>query len=165
MINNLGFSVPLSVPIMFGRGVVYTRTPVRRSGIVPTEIGLQIGGSGNDIINIGGGTPGPVGPPGPPGPPGTPGLVPVTLVTTTPFVATLTDYYLAVDVPSPSAITLPISPTGTVFIVKDMSGLASTTPITVTGLGALIDGAASGIVSTDYGSITLVFNGTEWNIV
>jgi hypothetical protein len=61
---------------------------------------------------------------------------------------------------------LPASPTGTVFIVKDISGAAFTNNITVTATGgALIDGAASALINTNYGSITLVFNGTQWNIV
>lgn len=124
--------------------------------------GIQLGGNGNDVINIGGGG---VGPPGPPGPPGIPGLVPVTIVTTTPFSAVLIDYLLDVNVAAPSSVILPISPTGTVFVVKDMSGNASTNAITVTGLGALIDGNATATINTNYGSITLIFNSTEWNIV
>lgn len=116
---------------------------------------------------IGGGIPGPQGPQGPagpPGPPGIPGLVPVTEVTTTPYLADLTDYYLAVNVAGPASVVLPAAPTGTVFIIKDISGDASTNPITVTA-STTIDGALSAIINTDYGSITLIFNGTEWNIV
>ena len=125
-----------------------------------------------------GGIPGPAGPPGPTGPagpagptgpqgdPGTPGLVPVTDVIITPYLADLTDYYLAVDVAAPASVVLPVSPTGTVFVIKDIDGDASTNPITVTDTGgALIDGAASAVINTDYGSITLIFNGTDWNIV
>lgn len=110
------------------------------------------------------GPPGPVGPVGPAGPPGTPGLVPVTLVTTTPFAPTLTDYYLAVNVAAPSSISLPAALTGTVYIIKDISGLASTNSIIVTAT-TNIDGAVSALINTDYGSITLIFNGTEWSIV
>jgi len=119
---------------------------------------------------IGTGIPGPQGPQGPPGPagpqgePGTPGLVPVTIVTTTPYLVDLTDYYLAVTLASPASVVLPASPTGTVFIVKDISGDASTNPITVTA-STTIDGAPSAIINTDYGSITLIFNSVEWNIV
>ena len=113
------------------------------------------------------GPPGPIGPTGPTGPqgdPGIPGLVPVTVVETTPYAADLTDYYLAVDVAGPASVVLPISPTGTVFVIKDTDGDASTNPITVTA-STTIDGAASTLINTDYGSITLIFNGTEWNIV
>ena len=112
------------------------------------------------------GAPGPPGPEGPQGDPGTPGLVPVTVVTTTPYVATLTDYFLAVNVASAASIVLPNSPLGTVFIVKDIDGDAAANPITVIPTGVtLIDGAASATINVPYGAIQLVFNGTEWNIV
>ena len=123
--------------------------------------------TGSDIVNIGSFIPGPPGPPGPigpPGPPGTPGLVPVTIITTTPYVAVLTDYYLAVEVGAPSSVILPISPIGTVFIVKDAIGTSSLNPITITA-ATTIDGAANYVLSIDYSSITLIFNGLEWNIV
>ena len=108
--------------------------------------GTSLGGNGNDVINISGG----IGPPGPPGPPGTVGLVPVTIVTTTPFSPVLTDYLLDINVAGPVSVVLPISPTGTVFIVKDISGNASTNNITVTAT-TTIDGAASALINTDYG--------------
>lgn len=107
---------------------------------------------------------GPAGPTGPAGPPGIPGLVPVTEVTTTPFAADLTDYYLAVDVATPASVVLPVSPTGTVFVIKDIDGDAVANPITITA-STTIDGSASAIINSPYGSITLIFNGTEWNIV
>jgi hypothetical protein len=110
------------------------------------------------------GPPGPQGNPGPIGPPGTPGLVPTTIVSISPFTATLADYYLAVAVPIPAFVILPASPTGTVFIIKDIEGDAAINPITITA-STTIDGAASAIINSPYGSITLVFNGVEWNIV
>lgn len=163
MINNLGISSYTLSPLSLLRrgairGPVYR--PVRQA---PVGAAVQIGGVGNDTINFGG--TGPVGPPGPPGPPGTPGLVPVTVVTTTPFTATLAQYLLDVNVPGPSSIILPVSPVGTVFIVKDSSGSASTNTITITGLGALIDGSASATITANFGSVMLIFNGTVWSIV
>lgn len=112
------------------------------------------------------GPPGPAGPVGPAGPPGTPGLVPVTIVAVTPYNALLTDYFIGVDVAAPASVVLPVAPTGTVFIVKDIDGDATTNPITVTAAGGvLIDGAASAIINAPYGALQFVFNGTEWNIV
>lgn len=109
---------------------------------------------------------GPIGPAGPAGPAGTPGLVPVTIVTTTPFAATLANYFLGVDVATAASVVLPVSPVGTVFIIKDIDGDATTNSITITATGGtLIDGAASALINAPYGSLTLVFNGTEWNIV
>jgi hypothetical protein len=110
------------------------------------------------------GPPGPPGPVGPPGPPGTPGLVPVTIVSTTPFNVTLTDYVLGVDIAGPASVVLPVSPTGTVFIVKDIDGDASTNPITITA-STTIDGGASATINAPYGALQFVFNGTEWNII
>lgn len=118
----------------------------------------------NSIVNGTPGPPGPPGPVGPPGPAGTPGLVPTTVVTTTPYAATLTDYYLAVNVVGPASIVLPVAPVGTVFIVKDTDGDANTNPITITA-STTIDGAASATINSPYGSLTFIFNGTEWNIV
>lgn len=174
MFNNLGMYSGLG----FTRTVIHTvrrlrARPVSRRAPVAGTSGViaNIGGNGNDIINIGGnvgppGPPGPVGPPGPPGPPGTVGIVPVTIVTTTPFTPTLAQYLLDINVAGPASIVLPVSPTGTVFIVKDISGNAFTNPITVTATGGtLIDGSANALINTNYGSITLVFDGTEWNIV
>lgn len=126
----------------------------------------------SNITGGGVGPPGPAGPIGPPGPAGpagpagTPGLVPVTVVTTTPFNALTTDYFLGVDVATAASIILPVSPTGTVFIVKDIDGDATTNPITITATGGtLIDGAASAVINTPFGSLSFVFNGTEWNLV
>lgn len=110
------------------------------------------------------GPPGPQGPVGPQGPAGTPGLVPVTIVTTTPFNATTSQYFLGVNVAAPASVVLPVSPTGTVFIIKDIDGDALTNPITVTA-STTIDGSASATINSPYGSLQLVFNGTEWNIV
>jgi hypothetical protein len=170
IVNNLG--IPSGVGILPALHQLQSRCgpnlPIPSGAYAVQGASNSVGGSGNDIINIGGeGPPGPQGEPGPEGPqgePGTPGLVPVTEVTTTPFEVSLTDYYLAVNVDEPTSIILPVAPTGTVFIIKDIDGDASINPITVTA-STTIDGAASALINTDYGSITLIFNGTEWNIV
>lgn len=109
--------------------------------------------------------PGPPGPPGPAGPPGTPGLVPVTVVATTPYDATVEDYIIAVAVAEAASVILPVSPVGTVFIVKDIEGDAATNPITITATGGiLIDGAASAVINSPYGALQFILIGTEWNI-
>ena len=164
MINNLGIYGSVGLP-----GIVIPasgRARVQLYPIAAVAAQASIGGAGNDVITIGG-TPGPAGPPGPPGPQGpagTPGLADITNVTVTPYTALSTDYVLAVDVAVAASIVLPVSPTGTTFVVKDASGLASTNPITVTA-STTIDGAASFVLNIDYGSNTFVFNGTEWNII
>lgn len=111
--------------------------------------------------------PGPTGPPGPPGPPGPAGssILPVTVVSSSPYVTVPSDYFLAVNVAGSSNIVLAAAPvTGRVFIVKDASGSASTNPITITA-STTIDGSGTKILNIDYSSATLVFNGTEWNVV
>lgn len=91
-----------------------------------------------------------------------------TGVSTTPYVVLGTDDYLGVDT-SVLAITieLPNAPaTGRIFIVKDSNGNALTNNITVTTVGGAvdIDGSTSQIISSDYQSIQVIFNGTFYEI-
>jgi hypothetical protein len=105
-------------------------------------------GSGNQII--GGGNPSPV---------------TVTQVTTPTYTALATDYFLCVDVAAPVTITLPTGILGTVYVVKDCDGDADTNNITIQGTGGqLVDGSTA-TINSPYGSISLIFNGTEWSIV
>lgn len=118
-----------------------------------------------DVVNYHSGSQGPPGPPGPPGPAGAPSPVPVTEVTTAEYTATADDYFLCVDHVGQVVITLPTGILGTVYIVKDCSGNASVaSPIIVQGNLQNVDGATS-TINTPYGSLTFIFNGTEWSIV
>jgi len=163
MFNNLGiFSNNLITPIIL-RGAtspcLAPRIPVCPS---PASDAIEIGGIGNDIINIGGGG---VGPPGPPGPPGTIGLVPVTDVATPTYTALSTDYFLCVLTNGLVTITLPTGILGTVYIVKDCFGDAANNPITIQGTGGqLVDGSTA-TINTNFGSLQFVFNGFDWSIV
>jgi hypothetical protein len=113
-------------------------------------------GSDNDIINVGSGSI-TIG--------GNPSPVAVTQVTTATYTATAQDYFLCVDVAAPVTITLPTGILGTVYIVKDCDGDAVTNPITIQGTGGeLVDGSTA-TINTNFGSLTFVFNGTEWSIV
>jgi hypothetical protein len=112
--------------------------------------------SDNDTINIGSGNQN-VG--------GNPSPVTVTQVTTTTYTALPTDYFLCVDVAAPVTITLPTGILGTVYIVKDCDGDATTNIITIQGTaGQLIDGSATALINAPFGSLTFVFTGTEWSI-
>jgi hypothetical protein len=93
-------------------------------------------------------------------------VVPVTIANTSPYLALSTDYDIAVTANAviPSSVVLPISPVGTVFIVKDAAGVASINAITISTIGFNIDGAATAVINTNYGSLTFIFNGLEWNI-
>lgn len=55
--------------------------------------------------------------------------------------------------------------TGQRHIIKDNAGTAAAHNITVTPSGKNIDGAASFVINTNFGSITIIFNATQWNIV
>lgn len=106
-------------------------------------------GTGNQII--GGGNPSPVS---------------VTNVTTPTYTALPTDYYLCVDTSTNAVtITLPTGILGTVYIIKDCSGDAATNPITINGTGGQLVDLSAATINVPYGSVQLIFNGVEWNIV
>lgn len=48
------------------------------------------------------------------------------------------------------------------LIIKDEAGSAGTSPITVSGT---IDGDPSYVINTDYGSLTLISDGTDWFVI
>jgi hypothetical protein len=78
------------------------------------------------------------------------------------------DDVVSVQVPGPVAVavTLPIGTLGRQLTIKDGLGLATPLlPITVTPAAGTIDGAATATISAAYGSITLVYNGTQWLII
>lgn len=86
----------------------------------------------------------------------------------TPVVVLLTDDVVSVQVPGPVpvAVTLPAGVLGATYTIKDGLGLASpATPITITATAGTIDGAATAVINTPYGSLTFVYNGTQWLII
>jgi len=109
-------------------------------------------GNDNDIINVVNRS-------------GNPSPVTVTEVTTSEYTALPTDYFLCVDHAGQVVITLPTGILGTVYVVKDCSGNASTIdPIIVQGTAQNVDGGTS-TINTPYGSLSFIFNGNEWSIV
>lgn len=63
-------------------------------------------------------------------------------------------------------VNLPATPTtGTQFIVKDGKGDAASNNITLTPAAGNIDGAATYVLSVNYGAVQVVYNGTQWNII
>jgi hypothetical protein len=142
MFNNLG---------LYSYWQYRRRKPLGVARRIPiAQISSSIGGYGNDFINLGTIT--------------NVSIVPVTEVTTTPYTPGPTEYFLCVDVAGPASIVLPTSVVGKIFVVKDCDGDASTNPITITATGSTIDGSASATIDVNYGSLTFVFNGTEWSI-
>jgi len=75
------------------------------------------------------------------------------------------DQYL-VAVSGTLLVGLPTSPAvGQTHIVKDRQGVATTTPIVISGSGNLIDGETTKSLTNDFQSFTLVWDGLQWLIV
>lgn len=97
-----------------------------------------------------------------------PDIVAVRIAVATPDTVLVTDEVVSIEVPGPVAVAvnLPAGVTGQVFNIKDGLGLASAaTPITITPAAGTIDGAATAVINTPYGSLTLVYSGVEWKII
>ena len=78
------------------------------------------------------------------------------------------DYIVVVNktVGAATTVNLPAGVTGQVFIIKDGKGDAGTNNITIDGNAAeTIDGTATKVISTNYNSAMIVWNGTEWNVI
>ncbi len=85
-----------------------------------------------------------------------------------PYSTLATDYVIGGDT-SVDVLTIDLTSTtvtaGRTVIVKDVGGNAGTNNITITTEGAeTIDGAASFVINTNYESVSLVSDGTNWFI-
>ncbi len=83
--------------------------------------------------------------------------------------AASTDHFIGVDTGSQAVtITLPDTTSvtvGKIFLVKDGGGNGGTINITVaTTRDVNIDGSSSIILDSDYASISVYYNGTEWSV-
>lgn len=80
---------------------------------------------------------------------------------------TSADYIVIVNKASGAAtiVNLPAGVTNTIFIIKDGKGDAGSNNITITPNSGNIDGASTYVISTNYGAATIVYNGTQWNII
>lgn len=81
-----------------------------------------------------------------------------------------TDYYIHVTYTTTGVvtITLPTDQTtvGRILTIKDAGGNASTNNITIATQGSeTIDGAASYVISSNYESVTIYTDGTNWFII
>jgi hypothetical protein len=66
---------------------------------------------------------------------------------------------------TPTIVPLASPVTGQRHRIKDNAGTAGASNITITPSGKNIDGAASTIINVNYGSVDIVYNGTQWNIL
>lgn len=83
-----------------------------------------------------------------------------------PYTTLGNDYVIAVNTSAARTINLIASPvTGQSYRIKDATGTAGTFNITVTPNAGTIDGVATYIINTNYGSVDVVYNGSQWSIV
>ena len=92
----------------------------------------------------------------------------VTILTTgSSYTLTTSNYVLVVrkSVGSATTVNLPALPgMGQTYVIKDGKGDAATNNITISSPGPQIDGASSFIMAVNYESITVIFDGSNWNI-
>jgi len=93
-------------------------------------------------------------------------VVAVTAPGAYPYTTLANDYVIIVDTTSARTINLIASPvTGQTYRIKDNTGSAATNNITISPAAGNIDGAASFVINTNYGSVDVVYNGTQWNLL
>ncbi len=69
---------------------------------------------------------------------------------------------------SATAVAVSLSATpqlGQAVTVKDASGNSFVNPITISSISTTVDGASTFVINTNYGSITLIYSGTEWKVI
>jgi len=84
--------------------------------------------------------------------------------TTIAYQVLVTDHIVSVGTTAGAInITLPLSPTtGDTYTVKDANGSATANNITILGNGNNIDATTNSVISTNYGTVTVVYNGSKW---
>jgi hypothetical protein len=83
-----------------------------------------------------------------------------------PYTTSPQDDVILVDTSAARTIIPHVSPgKGQKYTIKDSVGTAATFNITITPSGKNIDGNASFVIKNNYGSITIVYNGTEFSII
>jgi hypothetical protein len=133
------------------------------------ELEFRINGGGGGAGGGGGGGVGPQGPPGPTGPAGADAIGgPVAISTKTGNYTVMTsDNVLLGDATSGSILfSLPTasSATGQVFFFKKID--ASVNAVTIQAFGAqLIDGANTLVISSQFVTVTMVSDGTQWWVI
>ena len=80
------------------------------------------------------------------------------------YVITTSDEFVGVS--GLSTTFLPATPiNGKPIIISDVNGDALANNITIDGNGNNVDGAATAVINTDYGSMTLMFTGSIWKVI
>lgn len=85
-----------------------------------------------------------------------------------PYLVGANGFYISVDATSGAfGVTLPnVPPIFQIFIIKDRVGIAGTHNITVTSQfgSALFDGSSSAVINSNFGSMRVLFNGTNYEL-
>lgn len=87
------------------------------------------------------------------------------VATTTPVTVATTDKFVVTKLASAGAVAvnLPASPTtGMVVEIQDGTGDAAANNVTITPAAGTINGAATKVISSNYGRVKLIYTGTEW---
>jgi hypothetical protein len=135
--------------IMIGNAGVVTESNVIRIGTQGSGIGQQTQTYIAGVINTVSGR-----------------VVKTTAPGAYPYLTLTTDYVILVDTASARTINLVASPvTGTTYRIKDNVGSAAANNITITPNAGTIDGAASYTISSNWGSIDLIYQGTSWRVL
>lgn len=91
-----------------------------------------------------------------------------TATAVTPYVVAANDDFIAIDASGGAkTVQLPNAPaTGRIFVIKDQNGNAAANNITVTTVGGAvnIDGATSFVMTTNFQSLQVLFDGTKYEI-
>ncbi len=82
-----------------------------------------------------------------------------------PYTTQDTDYALFLNTTSAifnlSLLASPV--TGATYRIKDYTGNAATNNIVISPIGKTINGSASVVINTNYGSLDVIYNGSEWS--
>lgn len=90
-------------------------------------------------------------------------VVILSILTTTPFTATSATHYIHCSGTSAISIFLPTSPKlNQIIVIADAKGNAGANNITINGNGKKINGLTTILISSNYGSISFVYNGVNW---
>jgi len=82
-----------------------------------------------------------------------------------PYTTLTTDYVILVDTSVARTINLIASPvTGTTYRIKDAVGSAGNNNITIVPNAGNIDGSSSLVLTANYGSVDVVYSGTQWGV-
>lgn len=83
-----------------------------------------------------------------------------------PYTPTTTDYYIGVNGAGGGVtINLPVGTAGRLLVIKSEAGQTSNITITPNGAETIENAATYSVLAATDGSVTLIFRGTNWNVV